>query len=151
MTKSKVLTGAAVLATIAMAASGVGVAQDAIGQRKAVMKAVGGNVKTGADMVKGTIAFDANKAAEAMGVVASGWADFAKLFPKGSETGGETTASPKIWTDFADFDSKGKKMAADAAAAQKAASNGADAFKASFGEVTKNCKGCHDIYRVPKK
>ena len=39
--------------------------------------------------------------------------------------------------------------AAEAAAAD--ASKGADAFKASFGEVTKNCKGCHDAYRVPKK
>jgi cytochrome c556 len=151
MTKSKVLGGIAVLATIAIAASGIGVAQDAISQRKAVMKAVGSNIKTGADMVKGTIPYDANKAAEAMGVVASGWAAFAKHFPKGSETGGETTASPKIWESFSDFDTKGQKLASDAAAAQKAASNGADAFKAAFGEVTKNCKGCHDAYRVPKK
>jgi cytochrome c556 len=151
MTKSKVLGGVAVLATVAIFASGVGIAQDAIGQRKAVMKAVGSNIKTGADMVKGTIPYDAGKAAEAMGVVASGWAVFSKHFPQGSETGGETTASPKIWQSFPDFDTKGKKLASDAAAAQKAAANGADAFKAAFGEVTKNCKGCHENYRVPKK
>ena len=115
------------------------------------MKSVGGSSKTGADMVKGTVPYDAQKAGDAMGTIATGWATFAKLFPKGSETGGETTASPKVWESFADFDAKGKKFASDAAAAQKAAANGADAFKAAFGEVTKNCKGCHDAYRVPKK
>lgn len=151
MTKSKVLGGVAILTTIAIVASGVGIAQDAIGQRKALMKSVGGATKTGSQMAKGEIPFDAAKASEAMGTIATGWANFAKLFPKGSETGGETTASPKIWESFADLDTKGKKFASDAAAAQKAAANGADAFKASFGDVTKNCKGCHDTYRVPKK
>lgn len=151
MSKSKLLGGIAVVVTIAIAASGIGVAQDAIGQRKAVMKSVGGSTKTGSEMVKGEVPFDATKAAEAMGTIATGWATFASYFPKGSETGGETTASPKIWESFADFDTKGKKLASDAAAAQKAAANGVDAFKAAFGEVTKNCKGCHDAYRVPKK
>ena len=27
----------------------------------------------------------------------------------------------------------------------------AEAFKASFGEVAKNCKSCHDAYWLPKK
>lgn len=115
------------------------------------MKSVGGATKTSSQMVKGEVPFDATKAAEAMGTIATGWAEFAKHFPKGSETGGETTASPKIWESSADFEEKGKKFASDAAAAQKAAANGADAFKASFGEVAKNCKGCREVYRVQKK
>jgi cytochrome c556 len=115
------------------------------------MKSVGASTKTGSQMAKGEVPFDAAKASEAMGTIATGWAEFAKHFPKGSETGGETTVSPKVWESFADFDEKGKKFASDAAAAQKATANGADAFKASFGEVTKNCKGCHDVYRIPKK
>jgi cytochrome c556 len=119
MTRSKLLGGVAALATIAVVASGIGVAQDAIGQRKAIMKSVGGSTKTGSQMVKGEVPYDAAKAAEAMGTIASAWANFAKLFPKGSETGGETTASPKIWESFADFDAKGKKFASDAAAAQQ--------------------------------
>ena len=152
MLKSKVLGGVAILATVAVAATGIGVvAQDAIGQRKAMMKAVGGSSKTGSQMVKGETPFDATKAAEAMGTIATSWAAFVKLFPKGSETGGETTAAPKIWEDFKGFEDRGTKLASDATAAQKAAANGADAFKAAFGEVTKNCKGCHETYRVPKK
>lgn len=151
MKKSSVLAGVAVLATIAVGATGVSVvAQDTIAQRKALMKAVGGASKTGSQMAKGEVPFDAAKASEAMGTIATSWAAFAKLFPKGSETGGETTASPKIWESFKDFEDKGAKLASDATAAQKAAANGADAFKTAFGDVTKNCGGCHKPYRIQK-
>ena len=151
MKKSSVLAGVAVLATIAVGATGVSVvAQDTIAQRKALMKAVGGASKTGSQMAKGEAPFDAAKANEAMGTIATSWAAFAKLFPKGSETGGETTASPKIWESFKDFEDKGAKLASDATAAQKAAANGADTFKAAFGDVTKNCGGCHKPYRIQK-
>lgn len=148
---SKALGGVAVIATIAVAASGVGVvAQDAIAQRKALMKSVGGASKTGAQMTKGEVPFDAAKAAEAMGTIATSVSGAVKLFPKGTETGGETTASPKIWENFKDFQDKSQKLADDATAAQKAAANGADAFKTAFGEVTKNCRGCHQPYRIQK-
>ncbi len=151
MSKTKLLTGLSVLAAAAVIASGVAVAQDAIAKRKELMKAVGGAAKSSGQMVKGEAPYDAAKAKANMDVIATGWTDFAKLFPKGSETGGETTAAPKIWTDFADFDAKGKKMASDAAKASAAAANGADAFKAAFAEVGKSCKGCHQDYRVKKK
>jgi cytochrome c556 len=152
MSKSIVLGGIAIAATLAVAMTGVSVvAQDVISQRKAMMKAVGGSAKTGSQMVKGEAPFDAAKAGEAMGTIATSWTGFVKLFPKGTETGGETTASPAIWENFKDFESKGQKLASDAAAAQKAAANGADAFKAAFGEVTKNCGGCHKPFRIPKK
>jgi cytochrome c556 len=150
MSKSKFLTGLSIVAGVAVIASGAAVAQDAIAKRKALMKAVGGATKTGSQMVKGEIPFDAAKAAESMNTIAKGWAEFATLYPKGTETGGETTASPKIWETFADFDAQGKKMAADAAKAATAAAGGADAFKAAFGDVTKSCKSCHDVYRVKK-
>jgi cytochrome c556 len=101
-------------------------------------------------MVKGEIPFDAAKAAASMNTIAGMWTEFATLYPKGTETGGETTAAPKIWETFADFDAQGKKMAADAAKAATAAAGGADAFKAAFGDVTKSCKSCHDVYRVKK-
>ncbi len=50
-----------------------------------------------------------------------------------------------------EFSAKGDKLAADASAAATVASKGPDAFKAAFGEVVKNCKGCHEVYRIPKK
>lgn len=151
MSKSKMLAGMSVLAATAVIVSGVAVAQqDAIATRKAAMKAVGGATKTSVQMIKGEIPFDAVAAKASADTIANGWAGFAKQFPKGTETGGETTAAPKIWETFADFDEKGKKMAVEAAKASAASAQGAEAFKTAFGEVTKSCKGCHDDYRVKK-
>lgn len=151
MSKSKVLAGLSVLAGVAVVVSGVAVAQDTIAKRKEMMKAVGGATKQSVQMVKGEIPYDAGKAKANMDTIAGTWSGFVKLFPKGSETGGETTAAPKIWESFEDFDSKGKKMAADAAKASAAAGQGLEPFKAAFGEVTKSCKGCHTDYRLKKK
>jgi cytochrome c556 len=150
MQKSKILAGLSIVAGLGVVLSGAAVGQDAIAKRKAIMKSVGGATKTGGQMAKGEIPFDAAKAKESMSTIANGWAEFATLYPKGTETGGETTAAPKIWETFDDFDSKGKAMAASAAKAATAASGGLDAFKVSFGEVTKSCKSCHDSYRVKK-
>lgn len=151
MSKSIVLAGMSVLAATAVLLSGVAIAQqDAIATRKAAMKDVGGATKASVQMIKGEIPFDAAKAKASADTIANGWAAFAKQFPKGTETGGETTAAPKIWETFADFDEKGKKMAAEAAKASAAAGQGLEAFKTAFGEVTKSCKSCHDDYRVKK-
>lgn len=151
MSKSKVLASLSILAGVAVIASGVATAQDPIAKRKDIMKAVGGATKESGQMVKGEIPFDATKAKANMEKISGGWAEFSKQFAKGSETGGETTAAPKIWQSFEDFDTKGKKMAGDAAKAAASAGQGLEPFKASFGEVTKNCKGCHDDYRVKKQ
>jgi len=152
MMRTTILGGVAILATIAVGVSGFTVvAQDTIAQRKALMKAVGGASKTGSQMAKGEIPFDAAKASEAMGTIVTSWAAFVKLFPKGSETGGETTASPKIWESFKDFEDKGATLVSAATTAQKAAANGADAFKAAFGDVGKNCGSCHQPYRIQKR
>lgn len=148
MSKSRVLAGLSILAGVAVIASGVAVAQDAIAKRKEVMKAVGGATKQSVQMVKGEIPFDAAKTKANMDVIAD-WGSFSPLFPQGTENG-DTTAAPKIWQTFDDFDAKGKKMAADAAKAGAAAGEGLEAFKAAFGEVAKNCKGCHQDYRVKK-
>jgi cytochrome c556 len=151
MTKSGVLLGLAVTAGIAVAATGLAVGQDVIAQRKELMKQVGAATKTSGEMVKGERPYDAQAAETAMTTIAKHWLAVAKLFPDNAKTGGDTTAAPKIWEDPKDFDAKGMKMAKDAEAAAAAAPKGADAFKAAFGEVAKNCKGCHEIYRIPKK
>jgi cytochrome c556 len=151
MNKSKLLVGLSVAAGVAVLASGVSVAQDAIAARKAYMKAVGAAAKASNEMIKGEKPYDAKAAAEHMTKISSGWSTFAKNYPKGTETGGETTASPKIWENFQDFDAKGIAMAAAAKKAGDGAAGGLDAFKAGWAEVGKTCKGCHEVYRVQKK
>ncbi len=151
MLKTRVLAGVGAVAGIAMAITGVAVGQDVIAQRKELMKQVGGATKTSSDMIKGDKPYDAKAAEAAATTIAQNWGQFVKLFPENAKTGGETTAAPKIWEDTKDFEAKGAVMAMAAQEAAKSAANGAEAFKTSFSEVTKNCKGCHEAYRIPKK
>lgn len=150
MRKMRMLGGAAVLAGIALTASGISVAQDLIGERKTAMRFKSSNAKVAADMARDTVPFDATKATEAMSNIAKTAATLPSLFPAGS-TAGETRASPKIWADLAGFQAAAAKMASDATAAQKAAASGADGFKAAFSNVVKNCDSCHEAYRTPRK
>lgn len=151
MQKSKVLAGISLAAAMAVAISGVSVAQDAIAKRREFMKSVGAAAKQSNEMIKGDKDFDAKAAADALTKVSSGWADFTKLYPKGTETGGETTASPKIWENPQDFNEKGQVLAKAAANAAEAAGKGKDAFAEAFKSVGATCKGCHEVYRIPKK
>lgn len=150
MMKSKVLAGLSLVAGLAVAASAVHAQQDAIAKRKEMMKTVGASAKLSNEMIKGDKPYDAKAAAEAMTKIA-GHADFTTSFPKGTETGGETTAAPKIWESTSDFEAKHKELVSAAAKAASEAEKGPDAFKAAFGDVGKTCKSCHDLYRIPKK
>lgn len=151
MLQTKVLAGIAAIAGVAVAISGVAVGQDVIAQRKALMKQVGGATKTSTEMIKGDMPYDAKAAEGAATTIAQNWGTFVKLFPATAKTGGETTAAPKIWEDTQGFEAKGAVLAKAAQAASQAAAKGPEAFKTSFGEVTKLCKGCHEVYRIPKK
>ena len=122
-----------------------------IKQRKAQMKEIVlKNLKAMKQMVVDDF-IDAGEAAKGMSAIAKVAEGFAARFPKGTETGFETTAGPKIWQDNAGFKKKLAKLAADAKAASVAAGKGDDAFKAAFITVAKNCKGCHEAYRIKKK
>ncbi len=125
------------------------VAQDAIATRKELMKANGQQARTGAAMVKGDAPFDLAKAQAVFAAYAHSAAKMDALFPPGSETGGETTAAPKIWEAKADFDARMKKFG-DEAKAAVATTKDLDSFKANFGAVMRNCGGCHETYRIKK-
>ena len=140
---------AAVAAVAALCATSVVAQQDPIATRKATMKQVGGATRDGAQMVKGEAAFDLAKAKNVFAVYQTAAAKMPELFPANSKTGGETTAAPKIWEDMAGFKSRFDKFAAEAKAAEASVKD-LDSFKAAFGNVTKNCGGCHETYRVKK-
>ena len=150
----------AVLAIVVLTAVSVisimpaGAAEDpatVIKQRKAQMKEIVlKNLKAMKQMVEDDF-IDAGEAAKGMSAIAKVAEGFAARFPKGTETGFETTASPRIWQDNAGFRKRLAKLAADAKAASIAAGKGDDAFKVAFVTVAKNCKGCHEAYRIKKK
>lgn len=118
--------------------------------RQEMMKSVGKATKAGGAMLKGEADFDAAVAQAAladMHKVAEAYGDF---FPVGSETGDETEASSKIWSDAEGWSAKLVKFEADTKAAVESAPGDIDAFKVAFGQVTANCKACHEGYRVKK-
>jgi len=147
MVRSKVLGAVTALATVAVVpTAATAVAKDLISRRQAAMKSISAGAKTAAQMGRGRIPFNAAKAAEAMGSIASNSAAFVALFPKDAAGRGETRAGAVIWQNFKDFEQRAQKLTNDASAAQKAAATGAEAFKSAFAEVNRNCKSCHDIY-----
>lgn len=125
-------------------------AQDPISDRQKAMKMVGAAAKASSEMIKGEKPFDAAVALESFQTMNDVAKDFVSLFPEGSETGGDTEASPKIWEDRAGFEAAVAKFEADSAEAIAAAPSDLDAFKASFGKVAANCGACHKAYRVSK-
>ncbi len=124
---------------------------DAIADRKAMMKE-----KNGAQMgalvkfAKGETPYDAAAVVAALTEMRTGTATFGDLFPAGSETGGETTASPKIWEDMAGFKAALVKFHGDLDAAIAAAPADQAALGAVLGSVGGNCKSCHESFRVMK-
>jgi cytochrome c556 len=136
------------IAALAVAATAV-IAQtgDPIEQRRALMKAVGAQTAIGTRMANGREPFDAAKAKEVLRVYAEAADKGHAYFPETSKTGGGTTAAPKIWETQADFRARFDSWAAEIKKASDS-TNTLDAFKASFGELTKSCASCHQAYRI---
>ncbi len=130
--------------------SGAASAQgDVIAQRKEIMKAVGSATRDPGRMLRGE-AFDIAKVKASLAVYVESAAKITGLYPPGSETGGDTTASPKIWQAKADFDARLAKFGADAKAASAAITDEAS-FRSEMPKVLQNCGSCHELYRVEKK
>jgi cytochrome c556 len=137
------------VAAIAMGVTALAAQSDPIAARRAVMKEVGAQTKTGGGMAKGEIPYDQTKAQAIFATYVDASAKMPNLFPENSKTGGDTAALPAIWTNMGDVKAKFEKFGADAKAAQSSVKD-LDSFKAAFGGVTKNCGGCHENYRAKK-
>jgi cytochrome c556 len=141
-----------ILAISVLALGSAAASADPIADRQALMKErgkiVGGLVK----MVKGEQPFDAGSALDALKQLEANAEKFdtEKLFPVGSEQGGETTAAPKIWEDKAGFNAAEDKLLADVKAAVAAPPADVDALKAQVGTLGSDCSSCHQTYRIKK-
>lgn len=142
------------LSALALAAAGAAVlpatAQngDPIAERQQVMKDVGRQSRTLNQMAKGEAPFDAAAAVAAFQAMNQDAQRFGTLFPEGSETGGNTEASPDIWTNRSEFQEHLDKFAADTAAAAAAAPQDVAALSEQFRAVGGNCRSCHEDFRV---
>ncbi|MEP0940661.1 MAG: cytochrome c [Rhizobiaceae bacterium] len=145
--KFKILLGAALLAATTSTAIS---AEDPIAVRKAMMKNVGAATGAGGAMMKGEAEFNAVAAQLILRTMNTAALGFGELFPAGSESGGDSTASPKIWEDRAGFDAAIAKFQSDTAAGIAAKPASLDEFKAAFGAAAANCGSCHKAYRIKK-
>jgi cytochrome c556 len=142
---------------VAVVILGVSVAiaqQDAIKERKALMKANGDQAKIGADMIKGAEPFDLDKAHKIFATFENAAQKMPVLFPEGSKPRPTSTdqfdASPKVWAKMADVKARFAKFGDDAKAAEASVKD-LESFKSAFGNIGKNdCGGCHEQYRVKK-
>ncbi len=71
------------------------------------------------------------------------------MFPKGTETGGNTKAMPEIWSDSAGF-AKASAALGDATGVMMAAAKAgdADAVAAAVKGIGDACGACHKAYRA---
>ena len=145
--KFMILLGAALVA----ATTGTAIsAEDPIAVRKAMMKNVGAATGVGGAMMKGEMEFNAVAAELVLRTMNTAALGLGEHFPAGSESGGQSTASPKIWVDRAGFDAAVANFAADTASGIAAKPANLDAFKAAFGAAAANCGSCHKAYRIKK-
>jgi len=143
---------AGMVAFIAAATAADDLAQAVKERRRLMDDVVRPAAKLGGDMIKGKIAFDADKAIDAMLKISDVPESYVTLFPAGSEADAvpDSEASPKIWEDFDGFKALAHKLEDTSTAAAAAAEQGEAPFKAAFGDMTQVCKDCHKAFRVKK-
>lgn len=142
---------AAIAAVVLIGITGSAIAvDDPLKTRQEQMKSIGSSMKLLGQMAKGEVGYEADKAEAAVQKINMSIKGFTDHFPAGSDTG-ETEASPKIWTDMEAFKKIADNLEMAAAAAVPAAGQGLDAMRGSLGSIGKNCKECHEGYRIKKK
>jgi cytochrome c556 len=131
---------------------GVGavMAQDAVKDAQAVMKANGKNAGALGAMVKGEKPYDQAAVDAAFAQFTETAKKLPTLFPvsmKGMKLEGDYDASPKVWDDKAGFDEHVASFAKTVDEA-KGKVKDLETLKANFSLVGKQCGGCHETYRV---
>lgn len=117
-------------------------------QRHELMESVGDAAKPLGGMLRGKMAFDADVVMQSLMTWRDAAEQFGSLFPEGTETGEGTEAAPAIWTERADFDAKLAKFLEDTNTAIAAKPMTLEAAQPLIGAAFKNCKGCHDKFRI---
>ena len=134
------------LGVLAIGVTSVMAQNDPIATRKDAMKQVSRANAEVTKISKGEAPFKLETVLAALKTMEETSSKMPGLYPDTAKTGGETRALPSIWEKKADFNASFEKFGKDAAAASTKIVDEAS-FKASYGEVLKNCDACHDAYR----
>ena len=134
------------LGVLAVGMTSVVAQNDPIATRKDAMKQIARANGEVSKISKGEAPFKLETVQAALKVMEETSRKMPALYPDTARTGGETRALPRIWETPAEFTASFEKFGKDAAAASTKIVDEAS-FKASYGEVLKNCDACHDTYR----
>lgn len=118
-----------------------------IEDRKALMKQNAEAAKVGVGLAKGDLPYDKSKAEDVLKVHAMVATKLPTLVPEDSQTGGMTSAAPKIWEDMAGFKAAADKFEQDAKNALAQTKDQAS-FAKAYMVVVSNCGACHQTYRI---
>jgi cytochrome c556 len=147
-----------VLAVVAVtfALSAATAEEDAIKERKEIMKANGDQAKIGSDMIKGAKPFDLDAVHKMFATFQDAAAKMPTLFPENSKptekdlAADDFSAGPKIWENMADVKARFSKLGEDAKAADASVKNVNDLKEMFTNMGKKDCGGCHELYRLKK-
>lgn len=137
---------AATTLVLTMSAAGA----DIIEERQAIMKERGDIMRVLGPIAQGQQPFDADTvlaALERMNENALG-DSIMDYFPDGTETGGDTRATPAVWEDSEAFVEIETTYSANIQAAVDAAPGDLDEFRAAFGPIAAQCGACHERFRT---
>ena len=145
--------GLTAIAGIALAL-GCGTARSesaAIKERQKIFDTFGDAVKDPGEMLRQEAVFDLAIVQASLKAIREGAPKLKALFPDDSRTGENTEALPVIWDRRDDVFRLFDKLALAAADATTAIKDEAS-FRAEWGKLSANCRGCHKVYRaLPKK
>ena len=123
-------------------------ADDPIHERHELMEEVKEAAGPVGEMLRGEREYDAAQVMTTLTTFKDVAAVFGDLFPEGTESGGGTEAAPAIWEDREGFNEVLATWADATEAAIAAEPQTLDEARPVLGAVFKNCKGCHDNYRI---
>ena len=152
----QILASATAVAIAGAAIAGGHGSNPAVGARQAHMQLNGFHMGVLANMAKGELEYDADRAsAAANNFVALTQLSHANYWPPGSsneELGDETRALPAIWTEegFAKIVGISTALNEAAVALAAVAGDGQAAIGPMLGPVFQQCNACHEGFRQPR-
>ena len=141
----RVLLMAAILSIASLSAVA---SEDPVHERHEMMEGVKDGAGAIGGMIKGEKEFDSVVAMDALLVWQHAAEEFGALFPEGSYTGDPDTAREEVWTNREAFDALMAEFGEKVNMAIAANPQSAEELGAVAGPVFKNCKKCHEDFRI---
>jgi cytochrome c556 len=125
-------------------------ADDPILARQELMEGARDGVKVIGGMLKGETAFDAAAVTEGLKAIQKAAHEAGGLFPEGSESGHDTEAKATIWAEPEEFDKRFKEFGETVDVAIASDPQDLESLNVSMKPVFKECKSCHQKFRIEK-